>query len=170
MPSPQLLAIVNITDDSFSDGGRFLDRHVAISHADSLLEAGADVVDLGAIASNPDSIQIPFDVEIERLAPVISHLQARGALVSVDMFRPEVQTYALLRGVAFLNDIMAFPTRPCIRHSRQRHAGSSPCIPCTGPITLHGPIFRSRTSLIRSSAFSRNGSLTWSARVSRVGA
>jgi Pterin binding enzyme len=53
----------------------------------------------------PDSIRIPVRVEIERLAPVIAHLQARGALVSVDTFRPEVQTYALLRGVAFLNDI-----------------------------------------------------------------
>ena len=109
MISPRLLGIVNITDDSFSDGGRFLDQHAAISQADNLLEAGADVIDLGAVASNPDSIRIPVRVEIERLAPVIAHLQARGALVSVDTFRPEVQTYALLRGVAFLNDIHGFP-------------------------------------------------------------
>ena len=59
MPSPRLLGIVNITDDSFSDGGRFLDQHAAISHADNLLEAGADVIDLGAVASNPDSIRSP---------------------------------------------------------------------------------------------------------------
>jgi dihydropteroate synthase len=109
MVSPRLLGIVNITDDSFSDGGRFLDQDAAISQADNLLEAGADVIDLGAVASNPDSIRIPVRVEIERLAPVIAHLQARGALVSVDTFRPEVQTYALLRGVAFLNDIHGFP-------------------------------------------------------------
>ena len=110
--SPRLLGIVNITDDSFSDGGRFLDQHAAISHADNLLEAGADVIDLGAVASNPDSIRIPVRVEIERLAPVIAHLQARGALVSVDTFRPEVQTYALLHRVAFLNDIHGFPHAP----------------------------------------------------------
>src|SRR5580704_3642432 len=109
MGSPQLLGIVNITDDSFSDGGRFLDEHVAISHADSLLEAGADVIDLGAVASNPDSIRVSVDLEIERLAPVITHLQARGALVSVDTFRPEVQTWCLRRGVSFLNDIHGFP-------------------------------------------------------------
>ena len=59
MASPGLLGIVNITDDSFSDGGRFLDRDAAISHANNLLEAGADVIDLGAVASNPDSIRIP---------------------------------------------------------------------------------------------------------------
>ena len=64
----------------FSDGGRYLDQHAAISQADDLLEAGADVIDLGAVASNPDFIRIPVRVEIERLAPVIAHLQARDAL------------------------------------------------------------------------------------------
>jgi dihydropteroate synthase type 2 len=109
MSSPRLLGIVNITEDSFSDGGRFLDRQAAIGQADNLLAAGADVVDLGAIASNPDSARIPVNIEIERLEPVLSHLHARGALVSVDSFRPEVQLYALSRGVAFLNDIHGFP-------------------------------------------------------------
>jgi dihydropteroate synthase len=109
MSSPQLLGIVNITEDSFSDGGRFLDRRAAIAQADNLLEAGAAVIDLGAVASNPDSAGIPVNVEIERLEPVISHLLARGALISVDTFRPDVQLHALSRGVAFLNDIHGFP-------------------------------------------------------------
>jgi dihydropteroate synthase len=109
MSSPRLLGIVNITEDSFSDGGRFLDRQAAIAQADNLLAAGADVIDLGAVASNPDSARIPVNVEIERLEPVLSHLHARGALVSVDSFRPEAQLYALSRGVAFLNDIHGFP-------------------------------------------------------------
>ncbi len=109
MSSPQLLGILNITEDSFSDGGRFLDRGAAIAQADNLLAAGADIIDLGAIASNPDSTRIPVSTEIERLDPVISHLHARGARVSVDTFRPEVQLYALSRGVAFLNDIHGFP-------------------------------------------------------------
>ncbi len=133
MPSPRLIAIVNITDDSFSDGGRYLDQHAAISHADSLLEAGADVVDLGAIASNPDSIRIPVDVEVERLAPVISHLQARGALVSVDTFRPEVQAYALQRGVAFLNDIHGFP------HATMYPALAAASCRLIAMHSLHGP-------------------------------
>jgi dihydropteroate synthase type 2 len=109
MASPRLLGIVNITEDSFSDGGRFLEHRAAAAQADSLLEAGADVIDLGAIASNPDAARVSIETEIERLAPVISHLHARGALVSVDTFRPEAQRYALSRGVAFLNDIHGFP-------------------------------------------------------------
>ena len=55
MAFPQLLGIVNITNDSFSDGGRFLDQHAAISHADNLLETGADVIDLGAVARAMDT-------------------------------------------------------------------------------------------------------------------
>jgi dihydropteroate synthase len=109
MPSPRLLGIVNITSDSFSDGGRFIETAAAIAHADHLLDAGADIIDLGAVASNPDSIRIPVEEEIARLAPVIAHLHARGASVSVDAFRPEVQREALTRGVAFLNDIHGFP-------------------------------------------------------------
>jgi dihydropteroate synthase len=109
MSSPRLVGIVNITEDSFSDGGRFLDRQAAIEQADKLLEEGADVIDLGAIASNPDAARISVDTEIERLAPVISHLHERGVLISVDTFRPEVQLYALSRSVPFLNDIHGFP-------------------------------------------------------------
>lgn len=109
MPSPRLLGIVNITDDSFSDGGRFVETAAAITHADCLLDSGADIIDLGAVASNPDAIRISIAAEVARLAPVIAHLHARGAAVSVDAFRPEVQRDALTRGVAFLNDIHGFP-------------------------------------------------------------
>ena len=108
-PAPLLVGIVNITDDSFSDGGRFVETSAAIAHADSLLATGANVIDLGAVASNPDAARIPVEAEIARLAPVIAHLHARGAVVSVDAFRPEVQLDALARGVAFLNDIHGFP-------------------------------------------------------------
>jgi dihydropteroate synthase len=109
MPSPHLLGIVNITDDSFSDGGRFVETAAAIAHADRLLQAGADIIDLGAVASNADAVRIPVSAEIARLAPVIEHLHARGATVSVDAYRPEVQRDALARRVAFLNDIHGFP-------------------------------------------------------------
>jgi dihydropteroate synthase len=109
MNPPRILGIVNITGDSFSDGGRFAETAAAIAHAGRLLDAGADIIDLGAAASNPDSIRIPVAAEIERLAPVIAHLHARGATVSVDTFRPEVQRDVLTRGVAFLNDIHGFP-------------------------------------------------------------
>jgi dihydropteroate synthase len=100
IPSPRLMGIVNITDDSFSDGGRFLDRHAAISH-----------------------------------------LLARGALVSVDAFRPEVQAYALQRGVAFLNDIHGFP------HASMHSALAVSSCRLIVMHSLHGPNHVSRADI-----------------------
>jgi len=107
--TPRILGVLNVTADSFSDGGKYLDPAAAVARALALLEAGADAVDIGAVASNPDSIPVSVEEEIRRLDPVITALHARGAAVSVDSFRPETQLHALGRGVAFLNDIHGFP-------------------------------------------------------------
>jgi dihydropteroate synthase type 2 len=104
-----IFGIVNITEDSFSDGGRYLEPAAAISHARSLLAAGADVIDLGAAASNIDAKPVSPADEIRRLNPVISALAADGVPISVDTFIPEVQRFAIKRGIAFLNDILGFP-------------------------------------------------------------
>ena len=106
---PRVVGVLNITEDSFSDGGLYLSPAAALDRAISLLDDGADIVDLGAIASNPDSRPVSIALEIERLDPVITTLQARGAAVSIDSFRPETQRYAIGRGVAFVNDIHGFP-------------------------------------------------------------
>jgi dihydropteroate synthase type 2 len=105
---PKLFGIVNITEDSFSDGGRFLDTATALAHARALAAAGADVIDLGAAASNIDAKPVSTAEEIRRLEPLIAALEADGTPVSVDSFRPEVQRFAIARGVAFLNDIQGF--------------------------------------------------------------
>jgi dihydropteroate synthase len=106
---PQILGIVNLTEDSFSDGGRYLDPAAALTHARALAAAGADIIDLGAAASNVAAKPVTADEEIRRLYPVIAALMADGVPVSVDSFRTEVQRFALGRGVAFLNDIQGFP-------------------------------------------------------------
>lgn len=106
--SPRFFGIVNITTDSFSDGGRYLAPERAIAHAESLLTAGAHVIDLGPASSNPASTPVGADEEIRRLAPVLDALLARDVAVSVDSFEPTTQRYALERGVAFLNDITGF--------------------------------------------------------------
>ncbi len=106
---PTIFGIVNITEDSFSDGGRYLDPAAAIEHSWRLLAEGAEVIDLGAAASNIAAAPVDPALEIRRLDPVIGALEARGAAVSVDSFQPEVQRYALRRSVAFLNDITGFP-------------------------------------------------------------
>src|SRR5262249_17162366 len=109
MPSPRLFGIVNITEDSFSDGGRYLDPSDAITHARALVAAGAEVVDLGAAASNIDAQPVSASEEIRRLEPVITALAAEGIQISVDSFLPEVQRFAVDRGAVFLNDIQGFP-------------------------------------------------------------
>ena len=109
MPPPCLFGIVNITEDSFSDGGQYLDPPDAIGHARALVAAGAQVIDLGAAASNVDAQPVSAAEEIRRLDPVIAALAADGTQISVDSFLPEVQRFALSKGVAFLNDIQGFP-------------------------------------------------------------
>jgi dihydropteroate synthase type 2 len=102
------MGIVNITTDSFSDGGRYLQPAAAIAHAEKLLADGADIVDLGAASSHPDAEPVAADEEIRRLAPVIEALQASKAPISVDSFLSETHRFAIRRGVDLLNDIQGF--------------------------------------------------------------
>jgi dihydropteroate synthase type 2 len=106
---PTIVGIVNVTEDSFSDGGRFLDPAAALAHARALATAGARVIDLGAAASNVDARPVGAAEEIRRLAPLITALKADGTSLSIDSFLPEVQRFAIVRGVDFLNDIQGFP-------------------------------------------------------------
>jgi dihydropteroate synthase type 2 len=105
---PRIVGIVNITADSFSDGGRYLDPEAAIVHARRLRAEGADVVELGPAASHPGSAAVDAGEEQRRLAPVMEQLAADGIPVSVDSSRPETQRWAIAAGVACLNDIHGF--------------------------------------------------------------
>ncbi len=107
--APAIFGIVNITEDLFSDGGRFLDTAAALAHARALVAAGADIVDLGAAASNVEAKPVAAAEEIRRLEPLIAALAADGTPVSVDSFAPEVQRWAIAQGAAYLNDIRGFP-------------------------------------------------------------
>ena len=105
----QIFGILNITDDSFSDGGQFLDADAAIAHAELLAASGADVIDIGAASSNPNAAAVPPALEMARLGAVIPALQERGLKLSIDSFSPIVQRWALEQGVDWLNDINGFP-------------------------------------------------------------
>jgi dihydropteroate synthase type 2 len=104
---PQLVGIVNLTADSFSDGGRFLDPAAAIAHGERLLADGAAWLDLGAESSNPDGEAVPADLELARLEPVLEHFVRQGARVSVDTTKPAVMRAVLARGAGMINDITA---------------------------------------------------------------
>ena len=106
---PKIVGIVNITTDSFSDGGLFLETDDAIAHARNLASGGADVVELGAASSHPDSGEVTSSQEIARLEPVLDILLSEGHIVGVDTTQPAVQRFCMERGAQYLNDIRGFP-------------------------------------------------------------
>ena len=104
----KILGILNVTTDSFSDGGKYLAPEAALAHAETLLAEGADIIDIGAASSHPDAAPVPPEIEIARLAAVIPALHDSGASLSIDSFVPQVQAFALEQGVDYLNDIHGF--------------------------------------------------------------
>jgi dihydropteroate synthase type 2 len=105
----KILGILNITEDSFSDGGKYLDPAAAIPHAEAMVQDGAGIIDIGAASSNPDAKTVPPEIEIARLAAIVPALKAKGLAVSVDSYAPDVQRWALAEGADYLNDIHGFP-------------------------------------------------------------
>ena len=106
-PGVRILGILNITEDSFSDGATYLVPDAASAHGRELIAEGADVLDLGAASSNPESKGVSPDIEIGRLAPVVAALTE--AALSIDSFSLPVQRWALAQGVQYINDIHGFP-------------------------------------------------------------
>jgi dihydropteroate synthase type 2 len=111
----KILGILNITEDSFSDGGKFLAPEAALAHGFKLMEEGADILDIGAASSNPDAKRIVPETEIARLKSVLAALRDKGAVISVDSFSLPVQRWALEEGVDYLNDIHGF-AEPSLYH------------------------------------------------------
>jgi len=107
--STYIFGILNITEDSFSDGGRFLDAKAAREHAHALMAGGADALDVGGASSNPRSKHVPPDIEIARLKPIVALAKKQGWPVSVDSFAAETQLWALKAGADYVNDIQGFP-------------------------------------------------------------
>jgi dihydropteroate synthase len=101
------MGIVNVTPDSFSDGGSLGDAQAAIRHALNLQEEGADILDVGGESTRPGAAAVPAAEEIRRVLPVIEALASRGCVVSVDTMKSEVMGAALDAGAAMVNDVMA---------------------------------------------------------------
>ena len=103
------MGVVNVTPDSFSDGGRWATPEAAVAHAVALSDAGADVVDIGGESTRPGAEPMLAAAEIERVAPVIAALarERPAAIVSVDTSKPEVAAAALAAGASLVNDVTA---------------------------------------------------------------
>ncbi|MBS0309742.1 MAG: dihydropteroate synthase [Proteobacteria bacterium] len=104
---PRIVGVVNVTPDSFSDGGQLHDTQAAIAHALKLSEQGADILDVGGESTRPGATMVPVDEEIGRVVPVIEALAREGCLVSVDTRKPEVMRAALAAGAGMVNDVAA---------------------------------------------------------------
>jgi dihydropteroate synthase len=107
-PRPLVMGIVNVTDDSFSDGGRFRDPARAIARGLAMREEGADFVDVGGESTRPGAEPVPADEELARVLPVIERLAREGLAVSVDTSKPEVMREAIAAGCAVVNDVNGF--------------------------------------------------------------
>ena len=99
------MGVVNVTPDSFSDGGTWLDPDKAIAHGLELASQGADIVDIGGESTRPGADRVPVGDELERVMPVVTALAAAGSVVSIDTMRAEVARQALAAGATMINDV-----------------------------------------------------------------
>ena len=103
---PQVMGIVNVTPDSFSDGGRHDEVEAAVAHGLKLVEEGADVLDIGGESTRPGSAGVPVEEELRRVLPVIEQLHARTSVpISIDTSKPEVMRAAVAAGAGIINDV-----------------------------------------------------------------
>lgn len=105
---PLIMGVVNVTPDSFSDGGRFLDPTAAAEQAARLVEEGVDILDIGGESSRPGAEPVPLEEELRRVLPVLAACLPLGKPVSIDTYKPEVMRAVTEAGAAMLNDIWGF--------------------------------------------------------------
>ena len=107
-PTPVVMGILNITPDSFSDGGKYLSHQQAIDHAYQMIEDGAQIIDIGGESTRPGATPISAQQEQDRVLPVIEKLQSAGVALSIDTYKGETMRLALDMGIDILNDISGF--------------------------------------------------------------
>lgn len=105
--TPVVMGVLNVTPDSFSDGGRFINFDAAIAQGLAMLAAGAAIIDVGGESTRPGAEPVGLAEELRRVVPVVGELAAKGALVSIDTSKPEVITSAIAAGATMVNDVYA---------------------------------------------------------------
>ncbi len=106
LSSPKVMGVLNVTPDSFSDGGRYVSHARALEHAQAMIEAGAALIDVGGESTRPGAVPVSVEEELRRVIPVVEQLARSGrAVVSVDTGTPEVIHAATAAGATFINDV-----------------------------------------------------------------
>ena len=106
------MGVVNVTPDSFSDGGRYLDPHAAVEHGRRLVGEGAQMLDVGGESTRPGADAVPLEEELRRVLPVVEGLAGAGAAISIDTSKVAVAAAALDAGADYVNDVTAFRSDP----------------------------------------------------------
>jgi dihydropteroate synthase len=107
-----IMGVVNVTPDSFSDGGRYLDPHAAVEHGRRLVDEGAEMLDVGGESTRPGADAVPLEEELRRVLPVVEGLAGTGATLSIDTSKAAVAAAALDAGASYVNDVTAFRGDP----------------------------------------------------------
>jgi dihydropteroate synthase len=128
LTTPRVMGIVNVTPDSFSDGGCHADVHSALRHCEKLLRDGADILDIGAESTRPGAAAVTVDEELARLLPVLYEAVRLGVPVSVDTYKPGVMQAALDLGADIVNDVWAL---------RWRHQHATDSLSATQVLARH---------------------------------
>lgn len=105
------MGVLNVTTDSFSDGGKFVSKDRACEHALTLIAQGADLIDIGGESTRPGTTQVPIETELSRVIPVIEQIRARSDVcISIDTYKPEVMNAAVHAGANIINDVYSLRT------------------------------------------------------------
>jgi dihydropteroate synthase len=124
---PRVMGIVNVTPDSFSDGGRFASTRSALAHCERLILDGADILDIGGESSRPGMEPVPLEEELARVLPLVREAVTLGVPVSVDTYKPEVMQAVLDLGVDIVNDIWAL-RQPGAEAAVAQHPNCGVCL------------------------------------------
>jgi len=124
---PQVMGIVNVTPDSFSDGGRHASAAAALRHCERLLKEGADILDIGGESTRPGSPAVPLQEELARVQPLLREAVRLGVPISVDTYKPAVMQAALDAGADIVNDIWAL-RQPGAREVVAAHPSCGVCL------------------------------------------
>ena len=121
---PLVMGILNVTPDSFSDGGQFDTLNKAVAHAEKMIQEGVDIIDIGGESSRPGAIPLSLEEEKKRVLPILKALQGCGKPLSIDTYKPTIMAEAVASGADMLNDISGFVAKEAIAILQQSQVGA----------------------------------------------